>query len=131
MLSHDKRSIALIVAVLLVLAFIIGIPAVCPGFPVPVVTKIEINGVSSNSGNANDFSVVSQITNKGTAGNVVIRTRLLNASRDSVEAETRAVIYMRANEQRSFTTRVSTPSGGGGPYQVAIVAERRSPLSGS
>lgn len=130
MLPQYRRCIALVVAAVLALAFIVVIPAVCPGFPVPVVSQIEVTGASMGSGGAGDFSVESRIINKGTAGNVVIRTRLLDASRDSVEAESRMVVYMRAGEQRSITTRVSTPSGGGGPYRAEIVAERRTPFSG-
>jgi hypothetical protein len=90
-----------------------------------------VTSASQNSGEAGEFSIMAHITNKGTAGNVVIRTRLLNASRESVEAETKMVIYMRANEERTFTTRVHTPAGDWEPYQAAIVVERRTPFSGS
>jgi hypothetical protein len=88
------------------------IPAISPGFPIPVVSSVQLASVSP-SGSANlDFVVDTTLFNKGTKGNVIVVTKLVNASRNSIEGKESRTLYMNADEVRSIRTTVKGPFQG-------------------
>jgi hypothetical protein len=124
MLPQYRRSAAVLLAAALAAGFILLIPAYCQGFPEPVVSEVRLSGAPSPQGGELYFLIDSVITNEGTGGNVVVTTRLVNTSRDSVEGSSRTEIYMTAQEVRALRTRVGGPSGT--PFLITVTAERRS-----
>jgi len=108
---ESRRIIAILIGVILIAGFIIGIPAFCQGFPTPVITQVKLTGVGSDTFGTPVFFVQSTVTNQGTDGYVVITTKLVNASRNSIEAQSRAVQYLKDGEIRTLSTTVKGPRG--------------------
>ena len=127
MLPHYRRAIAIALGILITAVFIIGIPAFCPGFPDPVVTQVRLADTSNAGGELSNFFVESQIINQGSDGNIIIITKLVNASRNSVEGKSTRMLFMKAKENRTVQTYVSGP--GRAPCQIVVDASRRTSLT--
>jgi hypothetical protein len=123
-LSGWKMGISAVLAIILTLTFYFIIPATCPGFPSPVISRVDLSGIAPVSGTSMDFFIDTTVTNEGTKGNVVIITKLVNASRNSVEGKATRSMYMNAGEVQSIRTTVRGPSGT--PYNIVVEAERKS-----
>jgi hypothetical protein len=122
-LSSWKLGFSVILAISLTLSFYFLIPATCPGFPTPVVSRVQLSDVVPDRGTDLGFIVDITVFNKGTRGNVVIVTKLVNASRNSVEGKTTKTLYMNADEVQYIQTRVRGPSRE--PYNIVVEAERK------
>jgi hypothetical protein len=122
-LSSWKLGFSVILAISLTLSFYFLIPATCPGFPTPVVSQVQLASVTP-AGEA-DLSFIVDITvfNKGTRGNVIIVTKLVNASRNSVEGKATRTLYMNADEVQYIRTTVKGPSRE--PYNIVVEIERK------
>lgn len=126
-LSSWKLGFSVILAVSLTLLFYFLIPATCPGFPVPVVSSVQRVSVTPSAEPNMDFVVRAMVFNKGTRGNVVVVTKLVNASRNSIEGKMTRTPYMNPDEVQEIRTTVKGPSGE--PYLVMVEAERKSVFS--
>jgi hypothetical protein len=123
-LSSWKLGFSVILAISLTLLFFFLIPAISPGFPIPVVSSVQLASVSPAGDTNLDFIVDTTLFNKGTKGNVIVVTKLVNASRNSIEAKTSRTLYMNPDEVRSIRTTVKGPSGE--PLNIVVEAERKS-----
>ena len=119
--------IAILLAIVITAAFIVMIPAVCQGFPTPVISHVQLSGASPAADGTLAFSVNTMVTNEGTGGNVVIITKLVNASRNSVEGRSTKILYMTAGEKRSIRTMVNGPAGT--PHLIVVEAERKTAIN--
>jgi hypothetical protein len=122
-LSGWKLGISVFLALVLTLIFYFLIPIISPGFPTPVITSVQLSGASPMGGGILLFSVDSEIVNKGTGGNVIISTKMVNASRNSIEGISSKNLYMSAGEKRTIRTTVKGPKDS--PCLVVVEAERR------
>lgn len=122
-LSGWKIGFSVLLAISLTLVFYFLIPAISPGFPTPVVSQVKLAGVSPPGGTHQDFFVDATVFNKGTRGNVVVVTKLVNASRNSIEGSETISLYMNADEVRFIRTTVRGPSREA--YNIVVEAERK------
>ena len=123
MLPQYRRCLAIVLALVLTAALIVIIPAYCKGFPTPIISQVKLSGVSPSGTGGLVFFVDATIVNEGTGGNVVISTKLVNASRNSVEGRSVRTLYMTGGEKRALRTTVNGPAGI--PYKIVVEAERK------
>jgi hypothetical protein len=127
MLHQYKRVIAILLVATLTIAAIIGIPAFCPGFPSPKVTGVDSSCVLIRGTTSVQCTVSTSVVNEGTRGNVVILTKFVNPSRNSIVAKESTTLFMDAKERRSVSTRVTVPLGES--PTIVVEAGRRSALN--
>jgi len=123
LLPHYRRYLALVLALVLTVALIVIIPAYCQGFPAPVISQVQLSGISSSGTGSTVYSVDTTVVNEGTGGNVILCTKLVNASRNSIEGRTTRTLYMTGGETRIFRTTVNGPAGS--PYTIVVNAEKK------
>lgn len=123
LLSQYRRWLALALALILTGALIIIIPAYCQGFPTPVISQVQLSGVSPSGTGSLVFVVDTTIVNEGTNGNVMVFTKLVNASRNSIAGRSTTTLYMTGGEKRIYRTTVTGPAGT--PYTIVVDATRR------
>ncbi|PKL63783.1 MAG: hypothetical protein CVV32_12075 [Methanomicrobiales archaeon HGW-Methanomicrobiales-3] len=110
-------------ALVLTVALMVIIPAYCQGFPAPVISQVRLSEASSSGTGSMVFFMNTTIVNKGTGGNVIICTKLVNASRNSIEGRSTRTLYMTRGETRIFRTTVNGPAGS--PYTIVVDAEKK------
>ena len=123
LLSQYRPWLALVLALVLTGALIVIIPAYCQGFPTPVISQVQLSGVSPSGTGSLVFLVDTTIVNEGTSGNVIVCTKLVNASQNSIAGRTTTTLYMTGGEKRIFRTTVTGPAGT--PYTIVVDADRR------
>jgi len=123
LLPQYRRTLAILLALVMTAGFIVMIPAYCPGFPTPRISQVQLSGVSPTGTGSLIFFVNASIVNDGTGGNVVIRTKLVNVSRNSIEGKSVKTLYMTGGEKRMFLTTVNGPAGA--PCKIVVEAERK------
>ena len=97
--ASSRMDFAIVLGVLITIGFFLIIPAVCPGFPKPVVTDIGYSYASSPGGTER-FYLTGMVSNEGTRGNVIVTAKLVNASSETVKAKSADTIFMQPGEQR-------------------------------
>lgn len=123
LLPQYQRSIAILLAIAMTAVFILIVPAVCQGFPTPAVSQVKLSGISPGQSGSHNFYVNAKMVNEGTGGYIIIRTKLVNLSRNSIEGTTTNTLYMTAGEERNITTIVKGP--GDYPGMIVMEAERK------
>lgn len=123
LLPQYQRCLALVLALVLTIALIVIIPAYCQGFPVPVISQVRLSGATSSGTGSMVFFVDTTVVNEGTGGNVILCTKLVNASRNSIEGRSTRILYMTGGETRVFRTTVNGPAGS--PYTIKVDAEKK------
>jgi hypothetical protein len=117
-----RRDFVIVFGLIMIILFYLIIPMVCPGFPKPALSDVHL--VSDYSvGSLRQFTLVSTVTNEGTDGNVLVRTKLINASYQEVREMTEKTIYMHQGDQIDVRTTVSGPADD--PYDIVVEALRR------
>jgi hypothetical protein len=120
--ENRKREIAILLGALLTVLLYFLIPAVCPGFPSPVVTHIYYANYTTPDGDR-VYLMDGRITNEGTRGYVIVSGQLINATnRTPLETSTRT-IYLLEREEASV--HVQLTGRGTEPYQVRYEVRRR------
>lgn len=120
--ASSRMDFAIVLGVLITIGFVLIIPAVCPGFPKPVVSDIGYTYASS-SGGAELFYITGMVSNEGTRGNVIITAKLVNASSETVNARSSDTIYMQSGEQRTISMTLTGPAKE--PYDIVLEAQKK------
>jgi hypothetical protein len=120
--AGSKMDFAIVLGVLVTIGFFLIIPAVCPGFPKPVVTDIGYSYTSS-SGGAENFYLTGTVSNQGTSGNVVVTAKLVNASSQAVRVRSADTIYMQPGERRAISMTVTGVAKE--PYEIVVEAQKK------
>lgn len=117
-----NMEIAILLGFLLTLILFFLIPAVCPGFPQPVMTHIYYSNISTPDGDR-IYYLDGRITNEGTRGNVVITAELVNATHKTSIAKSTMKIYMLEGEQ--ISVRIQLSGRADEPCDIRFTARRR------
>lgn len=120
--ADTRREIAVGFGALITIGFFLIIPAICPGFPRPIVTGIQYSSASSPDGSQN-FVLTGTVTNEGTRGNVVVNAKLVNASSETVVAKSATTIFMMPGEKRTITMTVRGQTTE--PYDLVLEAQKK------
>jgi hypothetical protein len=123
MLLQYRRIIAILIFVIMTIIFIIVIPAICPGFPTPKITQVDPFCFQLSDGETFQCDVNASVTNQGTNGYVIVVTKLVNTTRNSIESKSSKTIYMKAGDTQTINTIVSVPRSS--PCSLVVEAERR------
>jgi hypothetical protein len=118
-----NREIAVLLAVLLAVVLYLLIPAVCPGFPRPVVTHIYYSNSSTPDG-GRLYTMDGRITNEGTRGNVLVTAQLINVTNQTpMEKSAGQVVFMMEREDKSVHLQLTGLESE--PYGIKFEVQRR------
>jgi hypothetical protein len=115
-------EIAVGIAIILTVGLYFLIPAICPGFPKPVVTHIFYSNISAPGG-SREYYMDGRITNEGTRGNVFVTAQLINVTNKTPMEQTTQMVFMLEHEQKAVYMRLT--GRGGEPYGVRFEVRRR------
>jgi hypothetical protein len=122
MQAGTRREIAVVLGALITIGFFLIIPAICPGFPAPVVTGIKYWSESSPGGTEH-FYLSGTVTNEGTHGNVVVTAKLVDASSSTAAARSTITIFMQPGEKRTISMTLTGRTAE--PYDIVLEAQRK------
>ena len=120
--ASSRMDFAIVLGVITTIGVFLIIPAVCPGFPRPVVTDIGYSYASS-SGGMERFYLTGTVSNEGTSGNVVVTAKLVNASTQAVRVRSADTIYMKSGERRAIHMMVTGLATE--PYDIVVEAQKK------
>jgi len=120
--AGTRTEIAVVFGALITIGFFLIIPAICPGFPRPVVTGAQYSSVPLPDGTQN-FVMTSTVTNEGTRGNVGVNAELVNASSETVVAKSTTILFMMPGEKRTVTMSVTGRTRE--PYNLVLEAQKK------
>jgi hypothetical protein len=115
-------ELAIILAIILTVGLYFLIPAICPGFPKPVVTHIYYSNVSKPDG-SREYYMDGRIINTGTRGNVIVTAQLINVTNRTPMEKSTQTVYMLEREEKAVHMRLSGRASE--PYGVRFEVQRR------
>lgn len=120
--ANWNMEIALLLGILLTVFLYFLIPAICGGFPQPVMTDTNYSNVSTPDGNR-IYYLDANVTNEGTRGYVIITGEMVSSTNKFVIAKSTKTIFMKEGEK--ISVRIQLSGRANEPCDIRFTSRRR------